>query len=350
MKTFKHLYEKISKELVLVAIREASKGGKKKKRKDTRKALKDTDKYADFILFDLPHFKNSRHKPKEIYDGISRKKRTIIVPSFREQVVHHLIVDLLKPFFLQGIYEHAYGSIPNRGVHDAKRAIEKWIRTDSENCKYVLKMDIRKYFESIPHDILKAKLAEKIIDKEMIRILFEVIDANDKGLPLGFYTSQWLSMWYLKDFDHYIKEQCHAIHYVRYMDDLVIFDKSKENLHVILNHAINYLDCLGLELNNKTQIFPLESRDLDFMGFRFFRNKTTLRRGIFFKMLRKSRKLRYRKATIYEVRQMLSYLGWIKSTNIYRIYEQYIKPFIDFKSFKKRISTYDRRVKDVVLL
>lgn len=348
MKTYKHLYEKINKDMVMLAIREASRGGKKKRRKDAQKALADIDAYADFILSELPHFKNDKHTPKEIYDGISRKKRTIIVPTFREQVIHHLVVDLLKPFFLQGIYEHAYGSIPKRGVHDAKKAIERWIRKDGSNCKYILKMDIKKYFESIPHNILKAKLERQIFDEKIKAILFEIVDATDKGLPLGFYTSQWLSMWYLMGFDHYVKENCKAAHYVRYMDDLVVFDKDKYYLHNIKHRVIAYLDCLGLELNKKTQIFPLASRDLDFMGFRFFQTKTILRRGIYYKMLRKARKLRYRKPTLYEVRQMLSYLGWIKACQIYNVYQLYIKPFVDFGKLKRRISNYDRRITNVV--
>ena len=344
MKSYKHLYEKIDKDMVLLAIKEASKGSKKRKRYDTRKALENPSEYADFILEDIKHFKNSKHKPKEIYDGISRKKRTILVPNFREQVIHHLIVDLLKPFFFKGMYEHAYGSTPNRGAHGAKKAIERWIRKDKVNTKYVLKMDIKKYFESIPHDVLKAKLEYQIKDKEVLKILFEIIDTTEKGLPLGFYTSQWLSMWYLMGFDHYIKENCFADYYVRYMDDIIIFGASKEALHLLKNRAEDYLEILGLELNNKTQIFPLESRDLDFMGFRFSKNKTTLRRVIYYKMLRKARKLSYRKPTIYEIRQMLSYLGWIKCTDIYGIYLSSIKPFVDFGKYKERISNYDRRI------
>ena len=343
MKSYRNLYEKIDKEMVMKAIKDASKGGKKKRRKDTRKALKNPSEYADFIIADLDHFRNDKHTPEEIYDGISRKKRTIIVPTFREQVVHHLIVDLLKPFFTHGIYENAYGSIPKRGVHGAKKRIERWIKRDYQNCKYILKMDIRKYFENIPHDVLKAKLARQILDKDILRILFEIIDATDNGLPLGFYTSQWLSMWYLMGFDHFIKENCHAPHYIRYMDDLIVFSSDKMQLHFILDKAEGYLDCLGLDLNQKTQIFPFEKRDLDFMGFRFYPNKTVLRRGIYYKMLRKARKLAYRKPTIYEVRQMLSYLGWINACNIYNVYYQYIKPYVDFGKYKQRISNYDRR-------
>ena len=320
-------------------------------RRDAQGALKNPDAYADFILSELPHFKNDKHTPKEIYDGISRKKRTIIVPTFREQVVHHLIVDVLKPFFLQGIYEHAYGSIPKRGAHDAKKAIKRWITKDLGSCRYVLKMDIKKYFENIRHDVLKEKLARQILDKDILRILFEIIDATDSGLPLGFYTSQWLSMWFLMGFDHYMKEQLRAIHYIRYMDDLVVFDSDKNYLHYVLDKSKDYLETIGLTLNQKTQIFPLESRNLDFMGFRFYPFKITLRRGIYYKMLRKARKIsKEDKPTIFEVRQMLSYLGWIKACDVYKVYEACIKPFIDFGKYKKRISNYDRRMNHVVLL
>lgn len=345
MKTFKHLFEKIDKDAVLKAINDASKGGRKKRRKDAREALANPSEYADKILQELKNFKNDRHKPKEIYDGISRKKRTIIVPSFREQVVHHIVVDSLKPLFLRGIYEHAYGSIPNRGIHDAKKIVERWIRKDAENCKYVLKMDVKKYFESIPHDILKAKLSYELKDGEILRLLYEIVDANEKGLPLGFYTSQWLSMWYLKDLDHFIKEQCRATHYIRYMDDMIVFDSDKERLHIILQRIADYLEIIGLELNHKTQIFPLSKRDVDFMGFRFFPDKTILRRTIYYKMLRKARKIsRKPRVTIFDIRQMLSYLGWIKATSVYRVYLTSIKPFVDFGKFKKRISNYDRRL------
>lgn len=344
MKTYKHLYESINKDAVLLAIKEASKGGKKKKRKDARKALANPDAYADEILAMLPNFKNDKHEPKEIYDGISRKKRIIIVPTFREQVVHHLLVDVLKPFFLRGVYDHAYGSIPGRGAHDGKKAIERWIKNSPDNCRYVLKMDIKKYFESIPHAILKDKLSREIKDTDIIRLLFEVIDATEEGLPLGFYSSQWLSMWYLKDFDHFVKEQCHATHYIRYMDDLIVFDSDKANLHIIQKRIEDNLDTLGLHLNHKTQVFPLASRDLDFMGFRFFPNRTILRRSIYYKMVRKAAKIgKEEKPTLYESRQMLSYLGWIKACDVYGSYLENVKPFVDFGAYKKRISHHDRR-------
>lgn len=296
---------------------------------------------------------NDPHKPIEIYDGISRKKRTIIVPTFRELVVQHMLVNVLKPMFLQGIYEHTYGSIPGRGSIDGKKAIEKWIRKDPKNCKYVLKLDIKKYFDSIPHDILQKKLETEIKDKLVLKMLMRVINVTQVGLPLGFYTSQWLSMWYLKKFDHIIKEKLYAPHYIRYADDLVIFGGNKRKLHKTLEQIVLELKKLGLVLNNRSQLFRFVynknskeyGRDLDFMGFRFFRNRTILRRSIYYKMCRKARKLTKKvKITVYDCRQMLSYLGWIKASDIYQVYTEYIKPFFSFKVAKKRISRFDRRM------
>ena len=149
----------------------------------------------------------------------------------------------------------------------------------------------------------------------------------------------------MKDLDHFIKEQCRATHYIRYMDDMIVFDSDKERLRIILQRIADYLEIIGLELNHKTQIFSLNKRDVDFMGFRFFPNKTILRRTIYHKMLRKARKISEKpRVTIFDIRQMLSYLGWIKATSVYRVYLTSIKPFVDFGEFKKRISNYDRRL------
>ena len=355
MKSYNNLWDSfISEDNLDMAIRNSSKGGKKKKRRDVRKALSDIETFKKHIRYMINNYKPVHHKPKQIYDGVSRKKRTIIVPTYEEQVIQHMLVNVLKPMFLQGIYEYAYGSVPGRGSHDGKKAIEKWIRTDPKNCKYILKLDIKKYFESIPHDILKTKLAKYIKDKKVRELLFAVIDSvpNNVGLPLGFYTSQWLAMWYLKDFDHFVKEYCYAPHYIRYMDDMVIMGSNKRKLWKTYDDIIHYIETLGLQLNNRCQLFRFvytvngkdHGRDIDFMGFRFFRNRTIMRRCTYYKMLRKARRIGAKqKPSIFELKQMMSYLGYIKSTDVYMVYLKYIKPFFDVKKAKRRISNYDRR-------
>lgn len=297
----------------------------------------------------IVNYENAEHTPVYIYDGISRKERTIIVPTMEELIVQHNVVNALKPMFCKGMYEHSYASLPGRGAHKGKKVIEKWIRTDSKNCKYVLKMDIRHFFDSVPHDILKAKLIKTIHDEKMLDLLFRIINVTEVGIPLGFYTSQWLSNWYLQELDHYIKEQLKAAHYMRYMDDMVIFGSNKKVLHRMRQAISDYLQSkLGLELKANWQVFRFsydnnKGRDLDFMGFRFYRNRTILRKNIMYKATRKARKIsKKEKPTIYDARQMLSYLGWIDCTDTYLMYRKHIRPYINFQPLKRKVSQYDK--------
>ena len=343
MHSYNHLWEKfISDENIDLAIKNALKG--KRRRNRVMKQLENPN-FHDNIKAYAQNFHNAPHKPKIIYDGVQRKKRTIIVPTFREQVIHHMVVNVLKPIFEKSFYYHSYGSIPNKGCHKGMKTIKKWIKTDLENCKYCLKMDIKKYFESIPHDVYLEKMRNLIHDKKFLSVVEEITNVCDKGIPLGFYLSQWTANWYLTELDHFVKECLHAKYYIRLMDDMVIFADNKIYLHYAKDAIETYLSAIGLELKENWQIFPLKSRPLDYMGFRFYPNRVTLRKSLLRKATRKAVKIwKMEKVTIHAYRQMLSYLGWIKATDTYRYYETYIKPYVTFQKAKRRISRYDRRM------
>lgn len=346
MKSYNNLWEKfISDENIELSIKNASRG--KKERASVKKYLEDPDFHNKIKNYAL-NFKNKNHNPKEIYDGVQRKKRTIIVPTFEEQVIHHMIVNVLKPIFSKSMYYHSYGSLPGKGAHKGKCAIEKWIRKGGKDCKYILKMDISKYFDSIPHDIYLKKLRKLIRDDKFYSIIEEITAVSKKGIPLGFYTSQWTANWYLTDLDHFIKEELKAKYYIRYMDDMVIFDSNKKRLHEMRSRISEYLkDNLGLKLKDNWQVYRFDYngnfRCLDFMGFKFYRNRTILRRTIMIKAARKAKQIRKRKLTIYSARQMLAYLGWIKYTDVYGYYVKYIKPYVNFAKLKKYVSRYDKK-------
>lgn len=296
MKSYNHLYEKtISETNRRYALSQAKHS--KRFRKIMKHRHMSDDAAVEQSLDWIVNYENAEHVPVYIYDGITRKERTIIVPTMEELLVQHCIVNAMKPMFCKGMYEHSYASLPGRGAHKGKLVIEKWIRIDPKNCKYVLKMDIRHFFDSIPHDRLKAKLKKTVHDEKMLELLFRIIDVTEVGIPLGFYTSQWLSNWYLQGLDHFIKEQLCAVHYMRYMDDMVIFGSNKRVLHRMRQAISDYLEMeLGLELKANWQVFRFsygnnQGRDLDFMGFRFYRNRTILRKSIMYKATRKARKI-----------------------------------------------------------
>lgn len=347
MKSYKNLYEICLSEQ---NRRQAIKAVKKSKR--IRKIIKSRH-LSDDALLDLSYewivnFQNRKHLPVTILDRPSRKHRAIIVSTLEELIVQHCVVNALKPLFTKGMYEHSYASIPQRGAHKGKKVIEKWIRKGKRNTKYVLKMDIHHFFDNVPHSILKEKLSKYIKDELMLDLLFEIIDVTDRGIPLGFYTSQWFSNWYLQELDHFVKETLHAEFYIRYMDDMIIMGRNKKKLHHMRMEISEYLKSLGLSLKKNWQVFLFDwngrGRDLDFMGFRFFRNRTVLRKSIMYKATRKAGKIsRKHKVTIHDARQMLSYLGWISCTATYRMYEIWIKPFVNFQTLKRYVSRCDKR-------
>lgn len=369
MKSYNHLWETyISPENYRAAVKNATqhKSGSKRKYRKAKEYKEHAEELMPEILAYAAHFENEKHQPKTINDGISKKKREILVPSMREQVVHHMIVNVMKPIILRPMYEHSYGSVPGRGATKGKNrktmggkeAVEKFIRKRPNDCRYCLKMDIHKFFDSVPHDKLKAMFRRIIHDARFLAVLETLTDANgkDKGMPIGFYTSQWFANFYLNGLDHYIKEKLGAKGYFRYMDDMVIFDGNKRRLHRIRRAVADYLqDELGLELNPRWQVFLFHyvrkdgsevGRFLDFMGFRFYRNRTTLRRALMLRATRKARsicrKSREGRKTNYDCRQMLSYKGWLTPTDTYGMYKKWIKPYVSFRSLRKKLSVYDK--------
>lgn len=344
MKSYNHLYEQfISDDNIKLAIKNACKH--KLKRRKFRDLHDNPDKYMSWIKEQATDYHNDNHKPIQIYDGIQRKKRIIIVPTFREQIIHHMVVNILKPIIMRPMYEHSYGSIPKRGGTLGMKQINKWLTHDPKGTKYCLKMDIRKYFDSVPHDIVIKRLRSQIHDERFLKVLIEIVNVNDKGLPLGFYTSQWLANWYLTGLDHYIKEKLQAPYYIRYMDDMVIFSSNKRKLHKMRKAIAEYLETnLGLELKDNWQVFPMKSRFLDFMGFRFYRYKTTLRRTILYKAYRKARRLSKKRPTLHDTKQMLSYLGWFSQTDTYNVFCERITKYVNIQNLKRRESRYDKRM------
>lgn len=350
MKTYKNLFEKyISDENIIQAIESAMKGHKAKRTKRKLKSIyANKEVWIPKLKSIASDFHNHSHTPKEIYDGISRKKRTIIVPNVVELIIQHMQVNILKPIFLKGIYEHTYAAIPDRGSHIGKKRMEKWIRKDKKNTKYYLKLDIRHFFESIDKDVLKEMLAKIIRDDRFLKQLYEVIDVVDKGLPLGFYTSQWYANWYFKKADKYIKQQLGVKYYIRYMDDIVILGGNKRKLHKVLADMKVWLKnnfYLTIKQNHRLSVVGTNKNNyIDFMGFKFYSNRTTLRKSIMLKACRKAKKIsRKDRITVHDSRQMLAYTGWLYITNTYNMYKKRIKPLVKIKTLKKVVSRYDRR-------
>ena len=376
MKSYNHLFEKlVSRENIDLAITNASK--RKRKRKDVRFILENKEEFTKRIqdLLINQEFKPQRHKLVKIYDKSSKKERYIIQPFFRvnrqgeevfEQIIHHAVIQVLQPVFMKGMYKYSCGSIPKRGGHYGKRYLEKYIKEHNNNdIKYCCKFDIRHYYLTVNIPLLKEKFKAKIHDEKMLKIIFAILDSNiatnngklfDMGLPIGFYTSQWFANWFLEDFDHFIKEELKIKCYVRYVDDVILLSPNKKDLHKKLKRIKNFLKNIKLDLKKNYQVFKFDygnnkGRPLDFMGFKFYRTRTTLRKSILHNAVRKARKIQKKiTPTHYDASQMLSYLGWFKSTKTFEFFERTVAQMINLKACKLLISRKNKGETNVIKL
>lgn len=236
------------------------------------------------------------------------KERLIfMLPYYPDRIVHHAIMNQLESFFVKMFTADTYSCIKGRGIHGVFRAVKKALININET-KYCLKLDIKKFYPSIDHDILKSLLLRKIKDGNVIWLLNEIIDSAD-GLPIGNYLSQYLANFYLTGFDHWIKEVMGVKNYFRYADDIAVLSGSKEYLHQLFEAIKKYLfENLKLEVKGNHQVFPVEDRGIDLVGYVFRHKYIRLRKSIKKNFCRKV-------ARNMNVRSIASYNGWLIHCN-----------------------------------
>lgn len=369
MKTYKYLYKKMLDETI---IKEAYKKLRKGKTKRIEIMLIDANlddevQKMKVMLentkpsgYQVEHpelaFKPRKKTPRVIVEH--GKERKIYMPEIREQWVHHIITMVLEPIIMKTADRNSCGSFPNRGAHYGKRIIKKWI-SEGSGIRNFGKIDIRHFYDNIRLPILMNFLRERIHDDLFLYIVELCFKYIPKGIPLGFYISQWLANYILEPLDQFIKS-LGIKKSMRYMDDIVIFDDNKKKLHRAIVEIMKFLGRkFRLKLKHNYQVCKFYyvkknkkviGRRLDFMGFLFYRDKITMRKSIMLAATRLASRLAsdYKKRKNYHhhhIRAMLSYLGWFKSTNSYHCFLDYVKPHINVKKLKRIISKLDRRKK-----
>lgn len=259
-------------------------------------------------LHDILISKTYKTSEYDIFKVWEPKERDVYrLPYYPDRICHHAIMNVLEPVFVAVFTADSYSCIKGRGIHKASFNLRKALN-NTEETTYCLKLDIKKFYPNIDHDILKALLRRKIKDIDLLWLLDEIIDSAP-GLPIGNYLSQYLANFYLTYFDHYLKEDLKVKYYFRYADDIVILHHNKDYLKVHLKAIENYFKyLLKLEVKNNWQIFPVEKRGIDFVGYVHFHTHVRLRKSIkkrFARMLKK----RPNKGSI------ASYNGWAKHCN-----------------------------------
>jgi hypothetical protein len=332
MKRYGNLYQKIyNMENIRLAHQKAKKG--KNHYSEVKMVESNPEKYFKLIHKMLKNrtFCNSKYEIFTKLDG-GKEREIFKLPYFPDRIVHHCIMNILEPIWTKILILDTYSSLKGRGIHKGVRRLKKALK-DKENTKYCLKMDIKKFYPSINHNILKFIIRKKIKDPDLLWLLDKIIDSAD-GVPIGNYLSQYFGNLYLSEFDHWAKEIKGCKYYFRYCDDIVVLHSDKKFLGVLKREIDKYLKRnLDLILKTDWQIFPVGIRGIDFLGYRFFGKYTLLRKNIAKRFKHKTIQIKrnYCKMSTFQIiNGVMSYYGWLKYCNGSNLWKRYIDKKMKF--------------------
>jgi retron-type reverse transcriptase len=222
------------------------------------------------------------------------KLRMISAAPYRDRVVHHALCNTIVPIFERTFIHDSYANRVGFGTHKALRRFTQFARSS----RYILQCDIKKYFPSIDHQILKQTIRRKIKCQDTLWLIDTIIDNSNeqiaviehfleddlltplyrkRGLPIGNLTSQFFSNCYLNSFDRFVKEELKIAKYVRYVDDFALFSDEQEFLADARVAIEEYLAKLRLKIHPiKSQLFETK-HGATFLGFRVFPNRIRVR-------------------------------------------------------------------------
>lgn len=263
------------------------------------------------------------------WDSTAGKFREINEPAlWPDQYVHHMIVQVLKPVLMRGMDYFCCGSVPKRGPHRAKNAIEKWLRNDPKGTKYAAEADVKKFYPSLSPRVVMRFLRRKIKDEAFLNLIWRIIR---DGIKIGFYISQWLANAVLEPLDHFIRERLKIRHYVRYIDNITLFGPNKKKLHKAIREIMRFLAGMSLRLKENWQVYNTRKRMVDAVGYRMKRGLTLIRKKNLLRLKRQCTRARkriaaHRRVAPRQARGILSRAGQLKHCAGKTLYNKHVLP------------------------
>ncbi len=350
MKTYKNLYSKVYN---LVNLYFSFKKARKGKTKKSYVIEFQKDLWKNLLKLQ-EELKTQSYNPKPLKTFIllDPKTRKISKSAFRDRIIHHALIKIIEPIFDKTfIYDSCANRIGKGNLFALKR-FDKFKRKVSRNGEingwfnnnqikgFCLKADIKHYFQEVNHEVLIKIIKKKIMDNKVLWLIEKILnnlpdrqitESNKrgfkKGLPLGNLTSQFFANLYLNELDYFAKHKLKAKYYIRYVDDFVILNSSKEELELWKQGINKFLkETLKLELHNqKSKIIQL-SKGIDFVGFKNFYYYRLLRKRNIKNMIFKVKE--YKNGKISHEKILESFNGWnayAKWANCYKLRKDVVK-------------------------
>ncbi|HEY5508428.1 MAG TPA: reverse transcriptase/maturase family protein [Paludibacter sp.] len=323
MKRINNLFDKVvTKDNLMLAYQKARKG--KSGQYGVKIFEKNVERNIDQLYDELRSgtYKTSEYSVFKIYEP---KEREIFRLPFKDRVVHHAIMNVMETIWVSVFISQSYACIKGKGIHGVLKAIKRDF-DDVKNTTYCLKLDIKKFYPTIDHEILKSIIRKKIKDTKLLNLLDGIIDSAP-GVPIGNYLSQFFANLYLSYFDHWMKEEKQIKYYYRYADDIVILAPDKPYLHGLLIDINDYMvDKLNLKVKGNYQVFPVDVRGIDFVGYVFRHTHILMRKSIKVRFCRKAAKLNKKDLDAKQYKMQISpWIGWAKHCNSIHLQKKILK-------------------------
>ncbi len=317
-----------------------------RKSKKKRPDLQVFERNLEDNLFDLySSLKNKtyKHGGYESFYVNDPKRRHIHKASVADRVIHHLLYKYLYDVFDKTFIYDSYSCRLNKGTHKGVKRLEYFTRKVSYNYTrdcFALKLDVKKFFANVNHEILFELLKKKIKDKDILWLLSEVIESfrseemdlafqglaleGCKGIPLGNLTSQIFANIYLNELDQFVKQRLKVKYYIRYADDFLILESDKRQVYQYIGILERFLkDKIRLEFHPDKIIIRKLSWGIDFLGYvilpHYILPRTKTKRRIFRKLNKKIYDFKKGDISEYSLNQTIqSYLGYLSHSNSYK--------------------------------
>lgn len=274
------------------------------------------------------------------------KLRNIHKAQVRDRILHHAVFRVLNPVFEAGFISASFSCRVGYGTHKGVGYLQNILRKASKNGRipcFVLKCDIKKFFDTIGHNVLLAILKKKIKDEDTIWLLKQIVSSFssnhsllgiEKGVPIGNLTSQLFANIYLGELDRFIKQELKVKYYLRYTDDFLMISENKEYLENIIPQIDNFLgEKLKLYLHSDKMEIRRHRQGIDFLGYvsfprhRILRTKT--KRRMFKKTRQRVEELKRGEISKESFNQTIqSYLGMLKHCNSHKLKNELLTKLI----------------------
>ncbi len=295
----------------------------KRKRKDIQCFERNLEDNIFQLQNDLVSFQY-QHAPYDQFYVTDPKQRHISKAIVKDRLVHEMLYSTLTPIFDRTFIFHSLSCRVGKGTHMGVEQLRQMLRKVSANGQrpcYALKMDIRRFFDTVDHSILKTLLRKNIADEKVLKLIDTVIDSFNTGVPLGNVTSQLFANVYLHELDDFVKQELKERYYLRYCDDFIILSNDQDHLKSLIICIREFLTKnLKLELHPKKVTIRKWSQGIDFIGYLLFPKYTLVRVRTKRRMKKKLKQAQeeYLKGKIPAIamdQKLQSYLGILSHAN-----------------------------------